>query len=233
LIFGASDSVAPFGTSAFTKSHDDSVGILGTIGAGLYIAPGFRADITVDFRRQRDARISGSYNYTQYALVPGPATPTGLIVEDSSSDTTRYQGTVAMINGYWDLSTHGAFTPYIGAGIGLVFDEIDRSQEASEFTVDPTTSPAVPTALRSFGATNHDSSVGFAAALMAGLGYSLGPRAVLDFNYRLQYLQGFDTSMWIAAPQGPTSMATSYSSRVSVGDLWEHQIRAGIRWNLW
>jgi hypothetical protein len=115
----------------------------------------------------------------------------------------------------------------------MVFDIIDRNQHASEFTFDPTSSPAVPTALRSFGATSHDSSVGVAAAFMAGLGYSLGPRAVLDLNYRLQYLQGFDTSMSIGAPQAPTSTATTYSSRFSVGDLWEHQIRAGIRWNLW
>jgi hypothetical protein len=97
LIFGASDSVAPFGTSAFTKRHDDAVGVLGTIGAGLYISPQFRADITVDFREQQDAQITDSYSYTQYRLVPGPATPTGLSVEGSSIDRTRFRGTVAMI----------------------------------------------------------------------------------------------------------------------------------------
>jgi opacity protein-like surface antigen len=70
--------------------------------------------------------------------------------------------------------------------------------------------------------------VSLAAAAMAGFSFAFSPAMAFDVNYRLQYIQGTDVSMPVTVVSGGP-----YNSKMNTGDLWEHQVRAGIRWNLW
>ena len=136
-------------------------------------------------------------------------------------ETFRTTATVAMVNGYFDPLPRGAFTPYVGAGIGFIYYDIDRGRYNKETEV---TALGVPTGnTQAFNATNKDTTWGLAAALMAGVSFSFDHRWALDVGYRAQYLD-----------EASISMNTSGGlSKATFGDHWEHQGRIGIRWNIW
>ena len=66
-------------------------------------------------------------------------------------------------------------------------------------------------------------AAGCTAMVVVGLDRRTGQRWVLDVNYRAQYLAG--GSAYVTAA-GLVSKGTE-------GDHWEHQVRVGLRWNIW
>ena len=182
---------------------------MGTIGAGAYFTPRFRGDITLDFRGKQGFDANTTYTYT--SITPG-RTVNGVL-----NETFRMRGTVTMVNGYFDILPRGAFTPYVGAGIGFVYYDVERTQFTQETAV------GGPPAVRFSNATTQDSTWGLAAALMAGVTFSFDHRWAIDVGYRAQYLD-----------EASLSMNTSGGlSKATFGDHWEHQARIGIRWNIW
>lgn len=173
----------------------------GSIGAGAYWTPRFRTDVTLDFRGTQE--IDASATYTD----PGP-------VDGVVRDIVKLRGTVGLFNAYWDLMPRGSFTPYVGAGVGFVFNQIDRTHVNTE---DPggivAGSPASSSA----------NNFGLAAAVMAGVSFSWNHGWVLDVGYRGLYMDGGDITTIIGAN----------ASRVEIGSQWEHQVRVGLRANLW
>lgn len=204
---------APFG--ALTTSTDDV--FIGTIGVGAYFLPRFRGDLTLDFRGTQGFDASTTYAYPSAA----PSVP-GAIINGTLRETFKVRGAVAMANGYFDILPRGAFSPYIGAGIGFVYNDIERTHYNRELEV---TAAGVPTATapRQFNAKSTENSVGLAAALMAGVSFAFDHRWAIDVGYRAQYLDEVTVKL---TPSGELSTAT-------FGDHWEHQVRVGLRWNLW
>src|SRR5262245_11767045 len=82
-------------------------------GDGAYFTPRIRGDLTIDFRSSLDLKAEGSYSYLSNG---GATTVTG-----SVTDKVRINNAVALANLYWDVLPRGFFTPYVGAGIGLVY----------------------------------------------------------------------------------------------------------------
>ena len=117
-----------FGSSQFgaltTETHDV---FIGTIGIGAYFTPRFRGDITLDFRGKQGFDANTTYTYMRQR--PG-TTVNGVLRE-----TFRMRGTVTMVNGYFDILPRGAFSPYVGAGIGFVYYDVDRTQFTQETAV--------------------------------------------------------------------------------------------------
>ena len=74
-----------------------------------------------------------------------------------------------------------------------------------------------------------DNSVGLAAALMAGVCFAFDQRWVLDVGYRAQYLAG--SSVDVTSPS--TAPSPTQLSKGTMGDHWEHQVRVGLRFNIW
>jgi opacity protein-like surface antigen len=185
--------------------------LMGTIGIGAYLTPRLRGDITLDFRGKPGYEAIRNYTYTS---VLGD-TVNGRVIE-----TFKVRGTVAMLNGYLDILPRGHFTPYIGAGIGFVYNDIDRTHFNQETVV---AGPNIAAAPLTFNATGKDSNVGLAAALMAGVSFSFDHRWALDVGYRAQYL---DIGSVDLTPSGQVSKATFDA-------FWEHQVRVGLRWNIW
>jgi opacity protein-like surface antigen len=64
---------------------------------------------------------------------------------------------------------------------------------------------------------------------MGGISFAFDQRWVLDVNYRAQYLAGGSAYVNVANP-GPL---TPQVSKGTEGDHWEHQVRVGLRWNIW
>jgi hypothetical protein len=214
---------APF-TSTYNGGGYDG-GFIAGFGAGAYLTSRVRGDLTVDFRTDSKLTRGGDYSYDAYN---GPA-PTGTAIPGtrvygSTVESVKISSNVAMINGYMDLSERGAFTPYIGGGFGVAFNRLERRSENSELqsVTAPcgvvTLCPPVP-----ISATSAANKVGIAAAGIVGFSYAFDHSKALDVNYRLQYIQGGEVA-------GSTH---GNANSLKTTDLWEHQLRAGLRWNIW
>jgi opacity protein-like surface antigen len=198
-----SESGAEYGTTplTFADLSGRSTGIddvfFGGIGAGVYLTPHFRADVTIDFRGQQDIQATATY-------VDGATSGT-------VRDTVSLRGTIGLLNGYWDLRQRGGFTPYVGAGIGFVYNDIQRDY------LDANTGPDVT-------GSSSDNHLGLAAALMAGFTFAVDHRFAWDLGYRALYTDGGSIT---------TTLSDGDESTARVGSHWEHQIRIGVRANIW
>lgn len=221
-IYGELDSATgPFSSAAipFTGQRDDVFG--GTIGIGAYFTPRIRGDITLDFNQNNKHLFNGAYTYPVIA-------PVGDAINGRVTDTVKLSNTVALVNAYFDILPRGMFTPYVGAGIGIVYNQMDRHYLNTETQVNgagvAVGGPFVRTG------TARDNAVGLAAALMAGASISFDHRWALDIGYRALYMDG--TSATGTIPSFFLGQPVQQST-VALGDVWEHQIRVGLRWNLW
>ena len=201
-----SESGAVYGTPPGVALTGRTVGttdvLHGSIGAGAYWSPRFRTDITLDFRGTQSVDAAATYT-------DGP-------VQGVARDFIELRGTVGLFNAYWDLAPRGVFSPYVGAGIGLVYNQIDRAHVTTDDS-----GGAQPVVTGS----SSSSSLGLAGALMLGVSYSWSHSWVLDIGYRALYMDGGDVVTTLSGTGG--------TSRVEIGSQWEHQVRVGLRANLW
>jgi opacity protein-like surface antigen len=236
LSIGSNDTLSPLSSSRFGSSHNQHAMIPGTAGVGMYISPRFRADLTADFRQQTGGDLGGTYSYIANKPAAGGGGSTyngiaiGSTVSGNYSDKMMTRSTVLMANGYYDLAERGRFTPYIGLGIGASANRVERDVTFSDETIK--LGAATSTRLGSH-ASDAQARWTLAAAAMAGVTYNFDKRTSLDLNYRLQYIQGYDVVSAVQAPGSATATAATVDSRAKIGDLWEHQLRAGVRVNLW
>ena len=115
----------------------------------------------------------------------------------------------AMVNVYKDLGRWSSFTPYIGAGVGIAYNQMSETY----FTGNPNL------ANRIYG----DNDIALAWSLMAGVGYQISDRAILDVGYR--YL---DTGK-ISSQRHDN--AGNINPRVTVDDLAGHEFKVGLRYH--
>lgn len=178
----------------------------GTIGAGTYWTSRFRTDVTLDFRGAQDIDATATY-------------VDGAVIEGVARERISMRGTVGLFNAYWDLMPRGSFSPYVGVGVGVVYNQISRTHNRSEDTgggLNPVAGVD--------GTSGSDNNLGLAAALMAGVSFSWSHAWVLDIGYRALYMDGGEVSVALPGP---------LTSSVSIGSQWEHQLRVGLRANLW
>lgn len=175
----------------------------GGFGFGAYFTPMLRGDVTMELRSARNSDVFGNYSYFNGGNVNG-----------SLQDTLSVQSTVGLVNGYIDLLPRGRFSPYIGGGVGLAYHQIHRTFIASE----------AGAVTRTITGESNASRTGLAAAGMAGMTFAIDHRWALDVNYRALYMQGTSSSVTTTVNQ---------VSKANLGDSWEHQVRIGLRFNIW
>lgn len=222
--------------------------------AGRYITPTLRTEIGLDLRTtQKRAR---AYNYA--ASLGGtmdfgtPAAPNVQTVYNNYAVTRtediEHRNNTLMFNLYYDMNRGGRFNPYVGAGLGISQLHLARGTTEIARCLDgglhPVTgaangcwagaSPALPTGLSpALSRTDAETGIGLAASLMAGFTYNLSERTHLDVGYRLMF-QGGHAAV-TARSLGPCSAGCSGTgvSILDVGSRVDHEIRTGIRWDLW
>ena len=192
-------------TYAGLPSHSVSTdGVLGgTIGFGAYFTPHLRGDLTLDFRGHQE--INATATYTDAGPVAGVV-----------SDRLKVNRTIGLVNAYWDLLPRGMITPYIGAGVGFTYNDMQHSTVTTE---DAGGGPLVISS-----GTAKKTNLALAAALMAGASFSINHQWAVDVNYRALFLDGGS----VTTPLLPAGVATAH-----LGDVWEHQVRVGLRFNIW
>ena len=194
-------------------------------GAGYNFSNGFRVDATIEKRFQDSVKLSGTDQWATSAFnCAGCWTATGNTTNFEVKDSTKIDSTLWMVNAYYDLFSNRGFTPYIGAGIGFAWNELNRRHD-STYTVCGAADPACATTL---GSTVTESAFGrankftLAYAAMAGVSYDLSEMTAVDLGYRYLLISGSDIALDI----------NDDISRVEIGDQHVHQFRAGLRFNV-
>ena len=115
----------------------------------------------------------------------------------------------AMVNAYYDFGNFRGFSPYLGAGIGLSHNKMDDVY----FTENPLLVNTI----------EGGSKTSFAWAVMAGFGYQISQRAILDVGYRFMDLGDVSS--------GTIDSAGYVNPPVEVDDLTAHEFRVGLRYH--
>ena len=123
------------------------------------------------------------------------------------TDKTKFMSTILLANAYYDIRTGTPWTPYLGGGVGFAVNQVTRNLDYSDCVTDD-----------SVTAGNRTTDVQFAGAAMVGVTYDISTFFAIDVNYRFLHIGGSEVSL-----------KPDVASSVAIGDLNEHQIRAGFR----
>lgn len=174
------------------------------VGCGWGGSRGVRVEAVFGFRGDRD--ISGEPgNFT--VTNPGPVVdPYGGAVDPLHTSLRSY---TMMLNAYKDLGNWGGFTPYVGAGIGAAYHQLSEVY----FTGNPNLTNRI----------HGDNDLAFAWSLMAGVGYQISDRAVLDVGYRYMDMGSISSQR--------SDSAGFVNPAVKINDLTAHEVKVGIRYS--
>jgi len=137
--FAESFDLNQTGTTFVNPEAEDTFTIGG--GLGYFFSDNVRGDVTVDYRFDADV--------------------TGINTTTSTLQTTDLSSTVVLGSLYYDIRGRDKFSPYIGGGLGVSFNESNSSESRR---------------------------ADFAAAAMAGISYRMQDNILLDAGYRFLYL---------------------------------------------
>jgi opacity protein-like surface antigen len=168
---------------------------------------GFRSEIMLGYRGDRKLDGEpGIYDPGPAIGDPDPAGP-GVPLDDPLH--TSIQSYTLMLNVYHDFGNFNRFVPYVGAGIGMAVHDVDEVY----FTENP--------ALTNRIEGNRD--VSFAWSVMAGVGYQISDRAILDVGYRY-----IDMG---SVKSGRVDTAGFVNPAVDIDDIAAHEIKVGLRYH--
>lgn len=191
----------PNGDTVSNASMDG--GVFGEVGGGCgWGGPrGFRLEAMLGFRGDRDLYGEPVFYAGPPSMPPPPNTWDPL--------HASLRTTTLMINGYKDLGNWGGFVPYVGGGIGAAYHQLSDVY----FTGNPNLTNKI----------HGDRDLSFAWSLMAGVGYQISDRAVIDVGYRYIDMgsissQRSDTGGYVNPP-------------VKFDDLTAHEIKVGLRYS--
>lgn len=174
------------------------------VGFGYHFSDWLRADATLE-----RFKVDFAGTRSDYPLA-------GWRTEDAAS-AVAYS---LMINGYVDLGTIAGITPYAGAGIGYTHVKWDGLRSS------------VYDAADAFDSNSSNGGVGdwrFTYALMAGVAYDITDNMKLDLGYKFRRVNNGDMFGWNTVDAG--NGATGNQGRD--GALNQHEIRVGLRYDLW
>jgi opacity protein-like surface antigen len=182
----------------------------GGIGCGWGGSRGVRLEAMLGFRGNRKIDGEpGNYTNTTTILNPVPQPQPAPVPYVNDPMHTNLKTYTLMLNAYKDLGNWGGFTPYVGAGIGAAYHQLDDVY----FTGN--------TALTNRIHGNND--LALAWSLMAGVGVQLSDRAVLDVGYR--YIDMGKISSQRSDTGGYVNPAVHFD------DLTAHEVKVGIRYS--
>lgn len=132
--------------------------------------------------------------------------PTPPVIDPLHTGVKSY---TAMFNAYYDFGNWGGITPYVGAGVGAAYNKTDE--------VYFTNNPALTNRIEG------DSKLSLAWAVMAGIGWQITDRAILDFGYR--YMD------YGKAQSGKVDNVGAVNPAVRIDDMTAHEFKVGLRYH--
>lgn len=179
---------------------------LAEVGAGCGSgSQGFRGEITFGFRGRQD--YTGIPHIYEGSMIGTPVGGTPPDIDDPIH--TSIQTHTVMINAYYDFGMIYGIVPYVGAGIGAAYHQVGDVY----FTGNPSLTNRI----------EGNDDVSLAWALMAGFGYQLSDRAILDVGYR--YIDMGD------AKSGRVDNCGCVNPPVHFEDIAAHEFKIGLRYH--
>lgn len=211
----------PLSIGATVKSEHDTGYKLGGV-LGYHLDSGIRIEGELFLARAEIAQITN----TEISL-PGPlsSVPIGDVPLNPTGTAEQFG---AMLNLWYDIETDSDWTPYVGAGLGLIrIDQGDLDYETNQLAERIATilarlqNPQAPAVTFPPGFVPKPSATdtAFAYQFGAGIGYALSDTTTLHIGYRLQALNGLEF----------TGMNQAASVRAET-DLRVHFLEIGIRY---
>lgn len=180
--------------------------LFGGIGMGCGMGSrGLRGEVMLGYTGHR--KIDG-----QPIIWNGPAGPLGVAPSPIVYDDPLHTGVksyTGMVNAYYDLGNWGGITPYLGAGVGVSYNKMSE--------VYFTDNVNLPNRIEG------DSRLSLAWSLMAGIGWQITDRAILDIGYR--YMD------YGKATSGKVDSAGFVNPAVRIDDMTAHEIKVGLRYH--
>lgn len=211
---GSAYSTTPYGSDDSWISSGFTNNSVWNLGVGYYWTRKLRTDLTAELRRSQDIDIQTS---TSSALFIGgaPGAP-GDTYNVQVDDRTIMRGGVFMLNAYYDFDAWGPLRPYIGGGVGFGYTDLERRNDTtvSAFAGGSTIE------LLSSSTTDHEKATSAALSAMFGFTYDLTEITQLDVGYRFLWVEGVNINV------------PSIGSKLELDDTFEHQIRVGLRFNV-
>jgi opacity protein-like surface antigen len=219
-----------------------------TYGAGF----GYRFNEMIRFDAGLERLMSSSFSSRRLVAPTGPCHGTGSLIDLATGttylgpydinncieqDKASYSAIVAMGNAYVDLGTYRGITPFLGAGLGLA--RISYTEEIGSITCVPVASdvhfeacsavgtiaqPAPNTTYTEPGVVNSGKDWRVAYALSAGFAYDLSRNLKLDTTYKFSS---------IAGGKGGIPYGSTPGSNMSKDGFSLHQIKMGLRYEIW
>ena len=121
---------------------------------------------------------------------------------------TDISTTTLMFNAFYDLGSFHGLVPYVGAGAGWAYHRMGDVRVDSPLSPNPQLG---------------EDKLSFAWALMAGAGYQLSSRAILDVGYRY-----IDMGL---ARSSHGDVVNAWNPRLEVDDMRAHEFKIGIRYH--
>ena len=153
--------------TGYSWSREPSVDWTGTTFANTSYGSSWLGEAAVGCGSGTDRGLRGELAFTGRGSKSFSAditsTPSPNITGDPAhTSVTNY---TAMFNAYYDLGNLGGFVPYVGAGVGLAYHQMD------DYTL-PLNGTSVPYKV------SGDNDLTLAWSLMAGVGYQISDRAI-------------------------------------------------------
>lgn len=212
-------SAAPFGIDEGWISEDYTKNVVWNLGVGYYWTRKFRTDLTMESRRDLEVSIDGTQSTLLASNAVGGPHPAGDTYDLSIRDQTLVRGAVFMVNGYYDFAEYGPLKPYIGAGIGFGYTDLERKNETTIIAND--VSNATVADAGSYTLKDRQQVTSLALAATVGFSYEISDITQLDFAYRFLWVEGVHADL------------PKIGSSVEIDDTTEHQFRAGLRFNVY
>jgi opacity protein-like surface antigen len=169
---GSNANMADFNSAKL----DDSWTVGG--GVGYQINNYLRTDATLDYLFKSDFKGSTKGDC-------GGCGPDFTAVPATSRDIASMTAVSLLANAYVDIGHYGAFTPYVGAGIGGTYVKWDKLHNTSCSDDDSSSCDETVT-------HNGRGSWRFTYALMAGTSIDLTCNLKADVGYRFRHIEGGD-----------------------------------------
>jgi len=172
------------------------------VGCGWGGSRGIRVEAVLGYHGNRSITGEpGNFTVTN----PGPVVSNYGGTDPLQTSVTTYTG---MLNAYKDFGNFRGFVPYVGAGIGLAYN---RMSDVS-FTGNPNLTNVIH--------GNNDLSLAW--ALMAGVGYQISDRAIIDFGYRYIDMGRIESQR--------SDSGGFVDPAVKLNDLTAHEFKVGLRY---
>jgi opacity protein-like surface antigen len=189
-----------------------------TVGAGIgyHFNDLLRADLTVD-------GMVADFNGKSFS--DGPCLPALAGTSCRSEDSSEMSAISFMANGYVDLGTFAGFTPYVGAGAGYTFVTWE-TLNSDFYCVGGNCGGASYLGHTENGGTD---DWRFTWQAMAGVAYAINRNLKLDVGYRYREIDKGDMFKW----DFNTTQAGATGFQGRDGGLTQHEVRVGLRYDLW